>query len=185
MKTLVKWSIEDYHRMIEAGILANRRVELLQGDIVEMSPEGPEHYFLGDETSDYLKQLLEGHAIVRFDGPITLADSEPEPDIAIVRLPKAQYRSRHPGPEDIYWIIEYSNSSLAKDLEEKQQIYAAASIQEYWVVNLKAKQLKMFREPTGAAYRVERTLTKGVIAPLAFPDIALSVEKILGKLQTS
>ena len=185
MKTLVKWSIEDYHRMIETGILANRRVELLQGDILEMSPEGPEHYFLGDETSDYLKQLLAGRAIVRFDGPITLADSEPEPDIAIVRLPKAQYRSRHPGPEDIYWIIEYADSSLVKDLEEKQQIYAAAGIQEYWVVNLKAKQLKMFREPKGEAYRVERSLTAGEIAPLAFLDIGLSVKKVLGTPQTS
>ena len=185
MKTLVKWSIEDYHRMVEAGILANRRVELLRGDILEMSPEGPEHYFLGDETSDYLKRLLENRAIVRFDGPITLVNSEPVPDIAIVCLPKAQYRSRHPGPEDIYWIIEYSNSSLVKDLEEKQQIYAAANIQEYWVVNLKAKQLKVFQEPADEAYRVERTLTTGGITSIAFPDVALSVEKILGTQQPS
>ncbi|MDJ0705357.1 MAG: Uma2 family endonuclease [Leptolyngbyaceae cyanobacterium MO_188.B28] len=183
MKTLVKWSVEDYHRMIEAGILAARRVELLRGDIVEMSPEGPEHYFLVDETSDYLKQLLEGRAIVRFDGPITLMNSEPEPDIAIVRLPKAQYRSRHPQPDDIYWIIEYSNSTLVKDLEEKQQIYAAAKIQEYWVVNLKAKQLKVFREPVVEAYRIERTLTTGDITSLAFPNTAFSVEKILGTQQ--
>ncbi|MEO0827914.1 MAG: Uma2 family endonuclease [Cyanobacteria bacterium J06642_9] len=182
MKTLTKWSIEDYHRMIEAGILANRRVELLRGDIVEMSPEGPEHYFLGDETSDYLKHLLEDRAVVLFDGPITLLDSEPEPDIAIVRPPKAQYRSRHPGPEDIYWLIEYSSSTLMKDLEEKLPIYAAANIQEYWVVNLKARQLKVFRESVGEAYRVEQTLTTGITSPLAFANLAVSVGKILGAL---
>lgn len=180
MTTLVKWTIEDYHRIVEAGILANRRVELLQGDIIEMSPEGPEHYFLGDETSEYLKQRLVNRAVIRFDGPITLADSEPEPDIAIVRLPKAQYRRRHPGPEDIYWLIEYSDSTLAKDLTEKRQIYAAAGIPEYWIVNLKTRELKVFREPASGVYRVDRTLTTGTIAALAFPTIALAVEKMLG-----
>lgn len=185
MKTLVKWTVEDYHRMIEAGILAQRRVELLRGDIVEMSPEGPEHYFLGDETSEYLKRQLAGRAVVRFDGPITLADSEPEPDIAIVRLPKAQYRSRHPGPNDLYWLIEYSDSTLVKVLTAKQAIYAAAGIQEYWVVNLQARELKVFREPAGEGCRVEHTLTTGTIAALAFPDLALSVEKLLGMLPAS
>lgn len=180
MKTLIKWSVEDYHRMIEAGILADRRVELLGGDIVAVSPEKPEHYFLSDETSDYLKERLQGKAVVRLDGPITLVASEPEPDIAIVRLPKAQYRDRHPHPTDIYWIIEYSDSSLSKDLEEKRQIYATAAIPEYWVVNLKAKHLRVFQEPVGDTYRQDTTMTTGFISPLAFPDVTISVERIVG-----
>ncbi len=73
MKTLAKWSVEDYHKMIEAGILSDRRVELLEGEIVEMSPEGPLHYFLSDQGADYLKELLQGQAEVRLDGPITLS----------------------------------------------------------------------------------------------------------------
>jgi Uma2 family endonuclease len=180
MKTLIKWSVEDYHRMIEAGILADRRVELLEGDIVAVSPEKPEHYFLSDETSDYLKERLQGKAVVRLDGPITLATSEPEPDIAIVRLPKAQYRDRHPHPADIYWIIEYSDSSLATDLEEKRRIYATAAIPEYWVVTLKARHLRVFQEPVGDTYQKDATITTGLISPLAFPDVTISVERILG-----
>lgn len=180
MKTLVKWSVEDYHRIVAAGVLAGRRVELLRGDIVEMSPEGPEHYFLGDATSDYLKGLLKGRAAVRFDGPITLADSEPEPDIAIVRLPKEQYRDRHPGPAEVYWLIEYSGSSLARDLGEKLALYAAAGMGEYWLVDLKARALRVFREPSGERYRVEQRLVEGTVVPLAFPDLQVSVEKMLG-----
>lgn len=166
--------------MIAAGILAHRRVELLRGDIVEMSPEGPEHYYLSDEASDYLKEVLASKAVVRLDGPVTLADSEPEPDIAIVRPPKAQYRDRHPSPEDIFWIIEFSNSTLARDLKEKRAIYASASIPEYWVVDLQKKTLTLFRTPIGEIYQSQQTLSQGAVTPLAFPDTAISVSRLLG-----
>ncbi len=89
MKTLAKWSVDDYHRMVEAGILRDRRVELLVGEIVEMSPETPIHYTTAKRGAKYLEQLLSGKADVRLNGPITLSDSEPEPDIAIVRLPES------------------------------------------------------------------------------------------------
>lgn len=121
MITLAKWSVSDYHQMIEAGILSDRQVELLAGEIIEMSPESAPHYMLGEDNSEYLKKLLKDKAYVRFDGPITLSDSEPEPDIAIVRLPREQYRQRHPYPEDIFLIIEISNSTLAKDLNQKKR----------------------------------------------------------------
>lgn len=76
MKTLAKWSVEDYHRMVEAGILCSRSVELLAGEIVEMSPETPIHYTTAKRGAKYLEELLLGKADVRFNGPITLADSE-------------------------------------------------------------------------------------------------------------
>lgn len=98
MKTLAKWSVEDYHRMIEAGILCDRRVELLAGEIVEMSPETPIHYNTTKRGAKYLEALLLDKADVRFNGPVTLTDSEPEPDIAIVRLPESTYSDRHPEP---------------------------------------------------------------------------------------
>jgi len=87
MKTLAKWSVSDYHGMIEAGILRDRHVELLAGEICEMSPETPIHYNTTKRGAKYLEELLAGKADVRFNGPITLSDSEPEPDIAIVRSP--------------------------------------------------------------------------------------------------
>jgi Uma2 family endonuclease len=101
MKTLAKWSVDDYHRMVEAGILQGRRVELLAGEVVEMSPESPIHYSTAKRGAKYLEELLAGKADGRFNGPITLSDPEPEPDIVIVKLPEDSYRDRHPSPEDI------------------------------------------------------------------------------------
>ena len=115
--TTAKWTTEDYHRMIEAGILENRSVELLSGEIVDRVPEGPEHAQSSSDTADYLKMLLGSRAKVRDGHPITLLNhSEPEPDIVIVRPLGKAYRLRHPFAEDVFWLIEYSNTSLVKDL---------------------------------------------------------------------
>jgi Uma2 family endonuclease len=179
VKTLLKWTVEDYHQMIEAGILADRRVELLEGEIVEMSPEDAIHYAIGDSGTDYLKELLGQRAYVRLDGPITLGESEPEPDIAIVRPPRSLYFNHHPGPADIFWLIEVANTSLDKDLSDKQRIYASAGIPEYWIINLQVPQLIVFREPRGTDYQTRMTFTDGIVYPLAFPDVAVSVERLL------
>ena len=179
MKTLAKWSVEDYHRMIEAGILRDRRVELLVGEIVEMSPETPLHYNTAKRGANYLAALLTGKADVRFNGPITLADSEPEPDIAIVRLPDSAYNDRHPAPQDIFWIVEVANTSLKKDLELKAAIYAAAVIQEYWILDLSARRIIVFRHPQAGQYTEEQSLESGIITPLAFSDISVSVNRLL------
>lgn len=180
MKTLAKWSIADYHRMIAAGILQDRQVELLAGEIVEMSPETPLHYTTAKRGAKYLENLLIDRADVRFNGPVTLTDSEPESDIAIVRLPEAAYVDRHPQPDDIFWIVEVAKTSLAKDLEIKSAIYASENIQEYWVLNLAARQITRFRHPLNGRYMEEQPFQAGTIAPLAFPDIQVSVDRLLG-----
>ncbi|MBW4565317.1 MAG: Uma2 family endonuclease [Mojavia pulchra JT2-VF2] len=179
MKTLAKWSVDDYHRMIQAGILRDRRVELLAGEIVEMSPETPIHYSTAKRGAKYLEELLLGRADVRFNGPITLSNSEPEPDIAIVRLPESAYNNRHPRPEDIFWIVEVAKTSLKKDLELKAAIYANANIQEYWVLNLSSKQIIVFRYPQNGQYTSEETIGEGAVIPLAFSDVQVSVERLL------
>lgn len=179
MKTLVKWSVDDYHRMIRAGILRDRPVELLSGDVVEMSPETPFHYALAKQGAKYLEVLLAGRAEVRFNGPITLGNSEPEPDVAIVQLPASKYFDRHPTPEDIYWIIEVARTSLKKDLELKSNIYAAAAIPEYWVVNLQAQELVILRQPQAGRYTQKQTLTDGTIKPLAFDDVSVTVNRLI------
>lgn len=178
--TTAKWTLDDYHRMIEAGLLEERHVELLNGEIIEMAPEGPEHAYLGDETGKYLSSLLGTQARVREGRPITLPnDSEPEPDLAIVRPLGEIYRQRHPYVEEIFWLIEFSNTSLTKDLDAKRKAYAAALIQDYWVVDLKHRQLKVFREPVDGNYLLELTFTTEEINPLAFPDIVVSVQRLL------
>jgi len=178
MKILTKWAVEDYHQMIEAGILQNRAVELLAGEIVEMSPEKPSHTFYGEELADYLRVSLTGKALIREARPITLANSEPEPDIAVVKSPRERYRFCHPQPEDIFWLIEISDSTLAKDLQLKSTIYAAAGIEEYWILNLQKKQLIVFRSPQGREYLSQQIITQGTVSPLAFPEVEVSVERL-------
>ena len=123
--------------------------------------------------------MLEAVAEVRFNGPITLADSEPEPDIAIVRLPASAYKQRHPLAEDIFGIVEVAKTSLKKDLELKSTIYARASIQEYWVLDLSAKQMVVLRNPPNGKYSTKQTLTAGEVTPLAFGEIQVSIERLL------
>ncbi|NJR63216.1 MAG: Uma2 family endonuclease [Cyanobacteria bacterium CRU_2_1] len=179
MKTLAKWSVEEYHRMVEAGILHGRYVELLAGEIVEMSPETPIHYTTAKRGAKYLEELLSGKADVRFNGPITLADSEPEPDIAIVRLPESAYNDRHPAPQDIFWIVEVAKTSLKKDLEIKAAIYATAAIQEYWVLDLSAQQMIVFRNPQEGKYVEDYTIGEGTMTSLAFTEVSVSVKRLL------
>jgi Uma2 family endonuclease len=177
---VAKWTLDEYHRMIEAGILDNRRVELLRGEIVEMAPEGEPHSYFSSEAEEYLKSLLADRAKVLVGKPITLPNgSEPEPDIAVIQRLGRQYLQHHPYPENIFWVIEYSNTSLEKDLEIKTEIYAEAGINEYWVVNLRTRELIVFRNPRNKKYTSKSTLTAGTINPLAFPNIAVSVGAII------
>lgn len=176
MTTIVaRWAIDDYHKMIEAGLLIDRRVELLNGLIVEMSPEGPDHADLSTDAIELLMSAANERYRVRPSKPITIvgSNSEPEPDIALVKL--QPYRQSHPAPNDVYLIIEFSNSSLQKDTEQKRLTYAAAGIQDYWVVNLRDRQLVVYRNPLNGDYQSEQRLTSGTITPLAFPDVMVEI----------
>lgn len=175
----IKWTVDDYHRMIEAGILDERNVELLDGKICLMPPEGAPHARRSGSLADKLYDKLASRALVRKAAPIILATSEPEPDIAIVSGCWADYDERHPNAEEVLLAIEFSKTSLAKDLGTKRILYAKAYIQEYWVIDLNSSQLIVFRNPQDADYQQETTLQQGKISPLAFPDISLSVEKII------
>jgi Uma2 family endonuclease len=178
--TVIKWTIDEYHRMIAAGILGDRCVELLKGEIVEMPPEGEPHAYFSSEAGEYLIRLLGDRAMIRSSKPITLPNnSEPEPDIAIVQRLGREYLEHHPYPENVFWLIEYSDSSLDKDLEMKSKVYAEARIPEYWVVNLRNRQLIVFREPQDGEYASKSTLTVGTVYPLAFPDLAISIDLIV------
>ncbi len=180
MIAIVKWTIEDYHRMIDAGILDDRQVELLKGEVVEMSPEGTPHAHLSSEGADYLRELLGRRVKIREAKPITLPNSsEPEPDIAIVEPLGDVYLQHHPYPENIFWLIEFANSSLTKDIDLKSAVYAEAGIPEYWVMNLRSMELIVFREPINGKYQSIVTLTHGEIRPLAFSDVAVSVRRLL------
>lgn len=179
--TTAKWSLDEYHQMIAASILAKRRVELLNGEIVEMAPEGPEHAQISTDAADYLRGLLGARVLIREAKPITLpnSDSEPEPDIAVVHPRRALYRTRHPYPEDIFWLIEYANTSWVKDSEVKRPTYAQAGILEYWIVNLKRRTMTVLWLPEQGDYQQAITLTQGTLTPQAFPEVVVSVQQLI------
>lgn len=179
MKTLYKWSVADYHQIVESGVLANKSVELLEGEIIAVSPESPLHSSVNYSVANYLRGLLSNSAIVREAHPITLDNSEPEPDIAIVSAPYTQYISRHPYAQDVYWLVEVANKTLAKDLNAKSVTYARNGIREYWVIDLVSNKLWLFRDLENNSYQVQQELTTGVIKPIAFPEINVDVERLL------
>ncbi len=167
--------------MIAAGILSDRRVELLNGEIIEMPPEGEPHAYYSRTSAKYLEQLLGGRAEVLQGKPITIpaTQSEPEPDIAVVQPLGREYLRHHPYPENIFWLIEFSNTSLRKDSDPKAKAYAAAGIPEYWIVNLQKMELIVMRDLRDGNYQSEVTLTTGTVTPLLFPDIEASVRRLL------
>jgi Uma2 family endonuclease len=181
MHTLTQWTVEDYHKMIEAGILTERRVELIAGEIIDMSPEGSIHSFINYRGVIYLRSLLGQQAIIREAHPITLANSEPEPDIAIVSSPDTRYLDHHPYPEDIYWLIEISDRTLKKDSGIKKKVYAGAGIREYWIIDITSQILKVFQNPLEGDYQIQQDYQQGMVSPLAFPSLQVSVERLMGK----
>ena len=136
---------------------------------------------MSTDAADYLRSLLGEKALVRDAKPITIPEtsSEPEPDLAIVQPLRQVYRTRHPYPENVFWVIEFANTSLNKDLDTKRKTYAFAGIKEYWVVDLKNRLVKVFRNPVNGNYVEEITLTDGEISPIAFEEIRVSVKKLL------
>ena len=176
-----RWTLERYHLAVEARIFEGQALELLDGVLFEMSPEGIPHAGLSSDGADYLRERLGKRAKVREGKPITLLNaSEPEPDIAVVKPLGNVYKTqRHPQGDDIFWVIEYSNTSLEKDLNLKPQIYAREGISEYWVINLKTRELIVFRDPVGGSYQSKQSMTNGVICPVCFPDVEIAIASLL------
>ncbi len=174
-----KWSIAKWHELVETGLLEGQPVELLEGEIIKMSPEGVPHTYTNRCIADYLREILPGLAYISENHPITLDNSEPEPDIAIVRLPSTIYRAHHPYAEDIYWLIEVSSRTLKIDLEQKAITYARNTIPEYWVLDLVNNQLIVHRHPQGNRYSQVVNYRVGVISPQAFPEIKIALDQLL------
>ncbi len=145
-------SVERYHEMIEAGLLTeNDRLELLEGYLVEKMTVNPPHSFTTDQLRDELMSIVGQHYFVKSQQPITTEDSEPEPDVMVVKGKKRSFVNRHPGPVDVPLVIEVSDATLHQDQTWKKRIYAQANIPVYWVVNLADRQIEVYTEPSGAS----------------------------------
>lgn len=142
-------SADAFHRMGETGILGPQdRVELIDGEIIDMSPIGALHAAIVARLTSHFSQVLGGQAIVWCQNPLRLDDfSEPEPDIAILRPRADFYTTAHPGPADVLFVIEVADTSLAYDLGTKVPLYARHGIPEVWVIDAATRQIRVFREP--------------------------------------
>jgi Uma2 family endonuclease len=174
-----KLSVDDYHRMIDLGIFDDKKVELIEGELIEMSPEKPIHSSKNSDIFKLFYQRFSERAEIRWNSPITLASSEPEPDLVVCKNPASQYKKKHPHPQDIYLVLEVANTSLNYDLTEKRRIYVTNNIKEYWVVSLEFRHLIVFREPGNNDYLFKQTFTKGKISLIDFPEIEMDVEELI------
>jgi len=145
---ILRLSIEQYHAIIQAGILTDEdSVELLEGWLVFKMPKNPPHRVTTRLVRTALENILPAGWYVDSQEPITLSNSEPEPDIVVVRGDTRQYLDRHPGAEDIALIIEVSDTTLQRDRTVKKRIYARAGISTYWIVNLVEEQVEVYSQP--------------------------------------
>ena len=174
------WTVEEYHRMIAAGILTTEdKVELLDGLIIQMSPQSPPHAGITQRSDRFLQNLFRGLAEIRVQLPITLSTSEPEPDIAVVRIEPNGYGDRHPNANDVFLLIEIAYSTLNIDREAKAPIYARANIADYWILDVSDRCVYVFRNPTQSGYQEEIILSvNDIISPLAFPNIQIPFSEL-------
>ena len=178
-----RFNVEDYYRMAEAGILGeDDRVELIEGEIVEMPPIGPAHGGGVTYLTNTFARLVGDEAILSVQNPVRLSDlSEPVPDVCLLRPRADFYRGSHPGPEDVLLLIEVADTTATFDRRVKLPLYARAGIREYWIVDIGTGIVEIHRGPRPEGYAERSELRPGEhVAPAALPDAPLSVGDILG-----
>ncbi len=176
--TLYRLTVDQYHRMIENGILGeNDPVELLEGYMVTKMPRSPEHDFALSAVTTRMHRLVPPAFTVRGQCAATIQESEPEPDMMIARGDETLFRHRHPGPADTAIVIEVSASSLSRDRGDKARIYARAGIPVYWVVNVVDKQIEVFTLPSGPAevpaFAKQEVFAAGTSVPVVLDGVTV------------
>ena len=176
------FTVEDFHRLARVGVLReDDRVELVDGQVVEMSPIGVPHAACVRRLIGVLSRHLGHVAVVDAQNPIVLgARDQPQPDLAVLR-PRGDGYREHPRAADLLLVIEVSDSSRAYDRDVKLPLYARAGIVEVWIVDLAGDRIEVYRAPASGGYGDERTVLRGeTLAPAAFPDAAIAATEVLG-----
>ena len=184
--TRKRWTREEYYRLAEQGWFQNQRVELIDGEIIQLSPPSPQHAFSSDEIRDLLQQIFGDGYWVRMQLPLSYGNhSEPEPDVSIVRGTRKDYQESHPSTAVL--VVEVSRTSLDYDKKTKPQLYAAMAIPEYWILDLVHRQLIVHRQPrpdersnTGSRYASVAILNEEEsVTSLEKPDRPLAISQML------
>jgi Uma2 family endonuclease len=176
-----KLSVEDYHKLGEAGILTEHsRVELVEGELIDMAPIGGPHMGLVNRLNRLLVLAVGDLGVVSIQNPVTLPPySEPQPDVAILKLGADSVASSVPQANDVLLLIEVADTTLAYDRTTKLALYAKAGIAETWIVNLQSQRVEVYREPTVNGYlRSFEVGIDGVVSPLALPTVQIAVATI-------
>ncbi len=184
VQTKHRFSVKEYYRMAETGVLRpDARVELLNGEIIDMSPIGPFHGGVVSRLTRLFNKLSKNRWLVWPQNPLRLDDhSEPEPDVMLLKPAADDYVSQHPQPDDVFLLIEVADSTLDYDQTEKLPAYGRAGIAEVWIVNLNDLAVEVYREPHFTGYGRKTIVRAGdILAPLAFPDAAVDVAELLKK----
>ena len=176
-----KLTVADIYRMLDAGILSeDDRVELIEGELLDMAPIGSDHATTVDRFTEALVLACAGRAIVRVQNPVRLDDlNEPQPDFAILRPRPQGYRAGHPGPADVLLLIEVADSTLRFDRKVKLPLYVRFGIPEVWIANLQTRVLETHRTPVDGTYadNGERTPDER-LSPILLPDATISLAAI-------
>jgi Uma2 family endonuclease len=181
---LRKWTVKEYYRAAETGVFKpEERLELIRGDVIQMSPQRGPHASAIDLVTEATRSCFPG-ARIRPQLPLSLDQfNEPEPDIVVARGPASRYFKRHPRSEDVLLVIEVSDSSIKVDRTVKAALYAEFGIPEYWILDLNRGRLEVHREPSqspeGARYILAEVLDKGASVTALFGQSSLEVGKLL------
>ena len=177
-----RFTVAEYYAMADIGILAeNDRIELLDGDLIVKAPIGVWHASSVDRLANTLPPLLQGRAIVSVQNPMRLNDnSEPQPDIMLLRWRDDFYQGGHPGPDDVLLLIEVADTSVDYDRSDKLSAYARAGIPEVWIATRQDRRIEAYTEPVEGEYSSVRYAGPGEsIAPQAFPEVVLEVDRLI------
>ena len=178
-----RFTVDDYHAMVSAGALKeDDRVELIEGEIVDMTPIGSRHAATVDLLTRWLVMGCGTRAIVRVQGPVRLGPhSEPQPDLLVLKPRDDFYRIKPAEAADVLLLIEVADSSLQYDRRVKLPLYARAGVREAWLVDLVRDEVEVHREPGPGGFRhVEQRGRGTLLQPSAFPDLSLSIDELLG-----
>jgi Uma2 family endonuclease len=178
-----RFTVDQYHQMGEAGIfLPDDRVELIDGEIIEMNPIGDPHAGGVNRLNEAFVVRLIGRAVVAPQNPVRLAaHDEPQPDLAILRFRADYYASPGPRPDDVLLLIEVADSSVSYDRRVKAPLYARNGIPEYWLVDLGRGQVVVYRDPSPDGYRSMQVHQRGsTLSLVELPDVTIAVAEMLG-----
>ena len=178
-----RFAVSEYHQMAQAGILGeDDRVELIDGEVTEMTPIGRRHAACVDRMSKLFERTFGDDAQVRVQNPVVLGEyTEPQPDLALLRPRADFYASGHPTQDDIFLLVEVAETSAEPDRRVKVPLYARSGVQEFWLVDLDGDTVTVYQDPTPSGYGTVRVVRRGEeLAPVAFLNRPLAAAAILG-----